>query len=379
VIRVGLTGGIACGKSYVRTRLEAAGFRTLDLDAVAHEVMLPGGSAHADVVAAFGPAIVGADGRIDRRILGPIVFADPAARRRLDGIVHPRVRDEETRRMEAFAADGAPCAVTDAALLVETGQHARFDRLVVVHCPPAEQLRRLLARDGLDPAAARARIAAQMPVDEKRTFAHLEVDTSGSFTATDAAVDRVAAELRRLRREAAVRPSLARARAALGTGRGPRGLDARRVLRDVADAGFLDLKRIAGLLDPQPPAGVPWYRAAQDGADARPWTLAGAVAVWAVARGSDGPFVAAAAASMARLTHRDVPSRAGACLVALALYHALAGVGDAGGAASLAARWGGSAPPAEAETAASAALAALDLPAEAEPATDQALRALGYA
>jgi dephospho-CoA kinase len=379
VIRVGLTGGIACGKSYARARLAAAGFRTVDLDAVAHEVMAPGGAAYADVVAAFGPGILGPSGAIDRRVLGPLVFADPAARRRLDAIVHPRVRDEEARRLDGFAAEGEACAVTDAALLVETGQHARFDRLLVVHCPPGEQVRRLQERDRLDAAAARARIDAQMPIDEKRAFGHFQIDTSGSFAATDAALDRVAAELRVVRREPPVRPSLPRARAALGSARGPRGLDARRVAADVAAAGFLDLKRVASLLDPPPPADVPWYRAAAAAADAVPWTLAGAVAVWAGARGGDAPFVAAAAASLARLTHRDAPSLAGACLVALALHDALAGTGETPGRSALAARWGGGAPPAEAERAAAAAVDALDRPAGSEAAADAALGALGYA
>jgi dephospho-CoA kinase len=381
VIRVGLTGGIACGKSHVRARLEAAGFRTLDLDLVAHAVMAPGGSAYGDVVHAFGPGVVGASGEIDRRVLGPIVFADPAARRRLDALVHPRVREEEGRRVGAFAAEGARVVVTDAALLVETGQHARFDRLVVVHCPPAEQVRRLQERDGLDAAAARARVAAQMPIEEKRAFGHFQIDTSGSFAATDAAVDLLAAQLGALRREAPVRPSLARARAALGDARGPRGLDARRVVADVAAAGFLDLKRVAALLDPPPPADAPWYRAAETAAGAGPWTLAGAVAVWARACGGDAPFVAAAAASLARLTHRDGPSLAGACLVALALHDALVRAGDPPGRSELAARWGGSPPSAAGQRAAAAAVAALDRPAEVEvdAAAEAALRALGYA
>jgi dephospho-CoA kinase len=377
VIRVGLTGGIACGKSYVRARLEAAGFRAVDLDRVAHAVMAPGGSAYGGVVAAFGPGVVGGTGEIDRRVLGPIVFADPAARRRLDALVHPRVREEEARQVAAFAAEGAAVAVTDAALLVETGQHARFDRLVVVHCPPAEQVRRLRERDGLDETAARARVEAQMPIDEKRAFGHLQVDTSGSFAATDAAADAVAAELRALRLAPPVGPPLARALAALGAGRGPRGLDARRVTVDIAAAGFLDLKRLAALLDPPPPADVPWYRAAGDAGEA-PWALAGAVAAWAWARGGDGPFAAAAAASLARLTHRDAPSLAGACLVALALYEALAGAGAGGHASALAARWGGAAPPGEAETAAALAVAGLDRAHPADPAAVAALRALGY-
>jgi dephospho-CoA kinase len=380
VIRVGLTGGIACGKSYVRARLAAAGFHTIDLDAVAHAVMAPGGSAHADVVAAFGPGVVGPSGAIDRRVLGPIVFADPSARRRLDAIVHPRVRDEEARLAAVFAAAGASCVVTDAALLVETGQHARFDRLVVVHCPPAEQVRRLQQRDGLDLAAARARVAAQMPIDEKRAFGHFQVDTSCTFAATDNAVDQVAAQLGALRRPPPALPPLARARAALGSARGPRGLDASRVLGAIASAGFLDLHRVAALLDPPPPGDAPWYQVAVNSADAVPWTLAGAIAVWAAARGGDGPFVAAAAASLARLTHREAASIAGACLVALALHDALGRARVASDDLSaLAARWGGSAPPGPAEGAAAEAVEALDRSAQVGASVDAALRALGYA
>lgn len=378
MIRVGLTGGIACGKSYTRARLEAAGFRTVDLDTVAHEVMEPGGSAYAEVVDAFGPGILSASGAIDRRVLGPIVFADPAARRRLDAIVHPRVREQESLRAAAFAAEGARCVVTDAALLVETGQHARFDRLVVVHCPPQEQARRLQERDGLDADAARARIAAQMPIEEKRRFGHFQVDTNGSFASTDAAIDAVASELRALSPSAPVRTSLARARAALGTGRGPRGLDAGLVLGTIAAAGFLDLKRVAARLDPPPPADVPWYRAAA-AESVPPWTLAGAVAVWAAARGADGPFVAAAAASLARLTHRDAPSLAGACLVALSLHAALAGTDGGAGGSALAARWGGAAPPVEAEQAAAEAVRRLAAGSGADASADAVLRALGYA
>jgi dephospho-CoA kinase len=380
VIRVGLTGGIACGKSYVRARLAAAGFHTIDLDAVAHAVMAPGGSAHADVVAAFGPGVVGPSGAIDRRVLGPIVFGDRAARRRLDAIVHPRVRDEEARLVADFAAAGASCVVTDAALLVETGQHARFDRLVVVHCPPAEQVRRLQQRDGLDAAAARARIAAQMSIDEKRAFGHFLVDTSGTFAATDTVVDQMAAQLGALRLSPSALPSVTRARAALGSARGPRGLDAARVLGAIASSGFLDLHRVAALLDPPPPADVPWYRLAATSADTVPWTLAGAVAVWAAARGGDGPFVAAAAASLARLTHREAASISGACLVALALNDALGRAGAASGDLSaLATRWGGAAPPWQAEEAAVAAVAALDGPAQVGSSVDAALGALGYA
>src|SRR5687767_5013435 len=187
--------------------------------------MAPGQDAHAEVVAAFGPEILAADGSIDRRILGPRVFADPAARARLDAIVHPRVRAAEARLMSEGGT--ARVAVTDAALLVESGMHLRFDRLVVVHCDPGTQVARLMARDGLDEEAARSRLRAQMPAADKRRFAHLEIDSSGALEQTDARADAVAAELSRV---AAVDPppaaSLEGALAAIATGRadGPRGL-----------------------------------------------------------------------------------------------------------------------------------------------------------
>ena len=176
MLKVGLTGGIASGKSHVLRRLAQAGFQTLDLDAVARDVMAPGGTAYADIVRAFGERILAADGAIDRKALGAHVFADAAARRRLEALVHPRIREAEARYLSAGAPDSV--AVVDAALLVESGQHLRFARLVVVFCEPREQLRRLMARDGLTEADARARLDAQMPPGEKRRFGHFVVDNS---------------------------------------------------------------------------------------------------------------------------------------------------------------------------------------------------------
>src|SRR5262245_49087722 len=115
--------------------------------------MAPGGAAYDDVVRSFGASILGPDGAIDRRALGDVVFKDPAARARLNALVHPRAREEEGRRAAALGAAGATVIVSDAALLVEAGVHLRFDRLVVVHCPPEEQRRRLMERDGLDARA----------------------------------------------------------------------------------------------------------------------------------------------------------------------------------------------------------------------------------
>src|SRR5436309_9756538 len=202
--------------------------------------MAPGGAAHDDVVRAFGPAILGPDGAIDRKRLGDLVFVDAGARARLDSLVHPRVREEEARW--AAAADRGPgtVLVTDAALLVEAGVHLRFHRMVVVHCPPELQKRRLRERDGLDAAAAEARLAAQMPIGEKRRFAHFEVDTSASFADTDRQADAPAGTLRDLARTAPapVPVPLDRAAACLlfGPAEGPRGLDPVRVVAEIAAA-----------------------------------------------------------------------------------------------------------------------------------------------
>jgi dephospho-CoA kinase len=354
-LRAGLTGGIACGKSHVLRRLSAAGLFTVDLDLVAHEAIAPGGSAYGDVVEAFGRSILAADGTVDRRRLGEVVFADPAARARLNAIVHPRVRDEEARRVALLPDEPEQVAVTDAALLVEAGFHLRFDRLVVVSCAPEEQLRRLMKRDGLDEKAARARVDAQMPIDEKRRFAHLEVDTSGSLAETDRAADALVEELRRLARSrpATVHVPLERRVGAMVSGprRGPRGLDPQQVLIDVAVTGGLEMERVARLL--VPPTDRPWYRAAEPrGEDAGPEVLAAPVVVWSLSRGGPDPdFVAAAAASLARLTHGDGAAAAGACLYALALTQVLVAgttgslVSSLPGWTELARKWGGAAPP----------------------------------
>ncbi|MBI3932645.1 MAG: dephospho-CoA kinase [Acidobacteria bacterium] len=354
MLRVGLTGGIACGKSHVLARLGAAGLRTLDLDRIAHEVMAPGGGAYEDVVAAFGPGILAADGTVDRKALGHIAFGDAAARARLNAIVHPRVREEEARRADAYAADAGAVFVTDAALLVESGGHLRFDRLVVVHCSEAEQLRRLMARDSLDEAAARARIAAQLPLAEKRRFAHFDVDTGGSVEATSAEADRLAAVLRKLAasRRTGTRVALERAVGAIvhGPSRGPRGLDPRVLLTEIAGAGGIEMERVARLL--APPHEGPWYRAARAREPGPPpATLAAPAVLWSLARsGPDPDFVCAAMASLARLTHREPAAVADAVLFALALEASFGAGGWASAAQppeawrDRAAAWGGGRP-----------------------------------
>lgn len=184
ILRVGLTGGIASGKSTVAGFFREWGAFLVDADRVAHEILEPGGSAHDAVVARFGSGILDPHGRVDRAALGRLVFADPEALRALNDRVHPRVREEIDRRIEEHRASGrALVAVVEAALLVETGSWRRFHRLVVVRCSRETQLRRLLDR-GLGPEEARARIDAQAPVDARLAVADHVIDTEGPLEST---------------------------------------------------------------------------------------------------------------------------------------------------------------------------------------------------
>jgi dephospho-CoA kinase len=305
-LRIGLTGGIASGKSRVMRRLAAAGCVVIDLDLVARELMEPGGVAFAEVVTAFGEDILAKDGRIDRPALAARVFADPAARKRLDAIVHPHVRDEEARR--ASQAAEAEVIVTEAALLVEAGMHLRFDRLVVVHCSPQTQMMRLQERDGVSEEDARRRLSAQMPIDEKRAFAHLELDTEGLLAATDARADDLARHLRELaqkRRSASVELDPGRAVRGLRRGPqpGPRGLGPIRLLAEMGRQGGVEMAALAAILEP--PAAGPWYRAAR-ASEAAPYPvhLSGPVAALSLLRApGDEEYAAGLMASVARLTH----------------------------------------------------------------------------
>jgi dephospho-CoA kinase len=355
MLRVGLTGGIACGKSHVLARLAAHGFHTLDLDRIAHEVTAPGGAAFDDVVREFGREVLAPGGGLNRKALGALVFADPTARARLNAVVHPRVRDEEARRAAVWRQDPSAVVVSDAALLVETGMHLRFDRLIVVHCRPEQQLQRLKARDGIDEGAARARIDAQMPLRDKRRYAHFEIDTAGSLEDTARQTDETALRLAAL---AGDRPgrrpaSLERALGALlyGPPRGPRGLTPSLVVEEIAAASGLELARLAGKLEP-PSAGA-WYEAARlDESGPAPETLAAPIVLWSLHRATpDSDFVFAAAASLARLTHRAPAAIASACLQARALLEVAVEGGvpsDLPGRASAwsgeAERWGGARP-----------------------------------
>lgn len=186
ILRVGLTGGLASGKSTIAAILADLGAYVVDADRIAHALIAPGGAARDAVVARFGPGILDGRGEIDRKALGAVVFADPAAVRDLNAIVHPAVRDAIARRIAEHAAgpSPAPVAVVDAALLVESGLHATLDALVVASCPVETQIARAVARGGLTEAEARARIASQAPLAAKLAAADHVVDTGGTIDET---------------------------------------------------------------------------------------------------------------------------------------------------------------------------------------------------
>jgi dephospho-CoA kinase len=194
MLLVALTGGIATGKSYVRSRFASRGIPTIDSDAVVHELMAPGGALVDAIAARFGAAMVRSDGGIDRRSLGRLVFADPAARSDLEALVHPLVYDRIRRWAEVQRKSGVSWAVADIPLLFETGREGEFDAVIVTACLPATQVRRMAERDGVEEGDARARLAAQWPIDEKVRRADYVIRTDGTFEETDRQVDAVIAD-----------------------------------------------------------------------------------------------------------------------------------------------------------------------------------------
>lgn len=182
VLKIGLTGGIACGKSFVLNEFRRWGVHCIDADEVAHQVILPGEPAYGDIVEHFGARVLGEDSAIDRTKLGAAVFGDERQRKRLNRIVHPRIHQELDRRLARLQekAGAKPAlAMVDAALMVETGSYRKYDHVVVVSCRPEQQLERLLGRGGLTRPEAQARIDSQMPVEEKVRFADFVIDNSG--------------------------------------------------------------------------------------------------------------------------------------------------------------------------------------------------------
>jgi dephospho-CoA kinase len=176
---IGLTGGIACGKSTIATLLAQLGAVLIDADKVVHEVQAPGQDVYRAIVSAFGRDVLTSDGRIDRARLGAVVFADPDELRRLEAIVHPAVSAEVERRIEVARADNAPATVVEAVKLIEAGMHRRCDSVWVVTCDPVIQEARLRRR-GADAADARARLAAQPDPKPRLAAADVIIDNSGT-------------------------------------------------------------------------------------------------------------------------------------------------------------------------------------------------------
>ena len=195
MIRIGLTGNIAVGKSCAAARFAELGAAVIDADRVSRELMAPGAPVYFRVAEAFGTEILFDDGTIDRRRLGGIVFASEEKRRLLESIAHPAIREAVAVEI-AEKAKISNVVIVEAALMVETGGYKEYDGLIVVACPPAMQIARLAARDGLTESEAKARIAAQMPMDEKIRFADHVIDASGSLESTLGQVDVIYGELR---------------------------------------------------------------------------------------------------------------------------------------------------------------------------------------
>ena len=187
MLRVALTGGIATGKSYCLARFASLGIPVIDADQLARDAVAPGSRALEEVAVRFGAAILRPDGSLDRSSLGRIVFNDRAARADLEAIVHPEVY----RRISEWLATLPPrtrVAIADIPLLFETGHTHDFDRVVVVACDAREQLRRIIARDGLSERDARARLDSQWPIEEKEARADYVIKTDGSVADTDSQV-----------------------------------------------------------------------------------------------------------------------------------------------------------------------------------------------
>lgn len=187
MLRVGLTGSIGVGKSFVTSVFEELGCHVVDADQTAREVVMPGTPGLKAITQEFGEEILNPDGTLNRKQLGALVFADESRRQRLNYLLHPFIiarQDEIMREWEAQDPNGI--GIIDAALMIESGGYKRFDKLIVVHCRPEVQLERLMLRDKLSREEALRRISSQMPQEEKQKFADYLIDTSDGFDLTRA-------------------------------------------------------------------------------------------------------------------------------------------------------------------------------------------------
>ena len=197
MLRVGLTGGIATGKTTVGQMFIDLGCHLIDSDEIAHKLFEPGQDVHSAVIKAFGPHIVASDGTIDRKILGDIVFNDSAARAKLNILVHPAI----IRRQQEFLTniartDPKGIGIVSAALMVEIGTYKNYDKVIVLSCPPDVQRMKLKSRSALSDEQIEARIAAQMPVEEKVKRADFVIDTSTDLATTRRQVEMTNSKLR---------------------------------------------------------------------------------------------------------------------------------------------------------------------------------------
>jgi dephospho-CoA kinase len=191
VLKVGLTGGIACGKTVVRQLLDGLGAFTLDADGIVHRLMRSGTELTRSIAQQFGDDMLASDGSVDRRRLGALVFSNPDLRRQLNELVHSRVIDEEHRLLGDAQRRGERVAVVDAALMVEAGTYRNYDVLVVVDCPRSLQIERIVERDQLSETQAAERVDAQLPAEERKRHAHFVIDTSGTLEETERQVKEI--------------------------------------------------------------------------------------------------------------------------------------------------------------------------------------------
>ena len=187
---LGLTGGIGSGKSMVAQRFAELGAVVIDADQLAREVVEPGQPALQEIATTFGPDVILPDGHLDRKKLAGVIFADPAERARLDAITHPRIRERMEAQIEARRS-GPGVLIVDIPLLYENKRTSSVEKVIVVWVDPQTQLRRIQDRDGLSAEAARQRIAAQMPLDEKRARADHVIDNSGRLDHTRRQVEAI--------------------------------------------------------------------------------------------------------------------------------------------------------------------------------------------
>jgi dephospho-CoA kinase len=199
MLKVGLTGGLACGKSFVGQAMAALGCHLIEADQLGHEVLLPEGEAYADVVREFGQGILNAHGAIDRKRLAAEVFGKPERLAALNQLVHPHVFERERKLIDQYAeTDPYGIVIVEAAILIETGNYKNFDRLILVECDEQQQIERAIKRDHTDREEVQSRLRRQMPLAEKRKFAQYVIDTSGTKEDTLRRVREVYDALRRI-------------------------------------------------------------------------------------------------------------------------------------------------------------------------------------